>query len=238
MAAILAACLAGPGPLGVRDAAMAALMHSTGLRRAEVAAALIERYDASERALKVIGKGNKERTVYHFTSMRSPTSAVGWHSSAAAAARCSGLSTATAISRPVISAPGLVGHIVDRRHDEAGLPPTSTHDFRRTFIGDYLDAGGDLAQAQALAMAMRRQPRQRPMTGALAASAARCRTSSTCRFLANSRKRHNERPRVAAAAKLRTPHPDDRKTVPPLSDLVPGQPLPALPDPRARAAFT
>ena len=62
--ALLAACAARPGPLGIRDAAMIALLQSTGLRRDEVAAALIERYDPAERALRVIGKGNKERTVY------------------------------------------------------------------------------------------------------------------------------------------------------------------------------
>ena len=150
MAAILAACLAESGPLGVRDAAMAALMHSTGLRRAEVASALIERYDASERALKVIGKGNKERTVYlHLDAV-------------AYLGRWLALvgSRRGPLFRPVdrhgnISSRHLsarsVGHVVDERRTQAGLPLTSTHDFRRTFIGDFLDAGGDLAQAQALA---------------------------------------------------------------------------------------
>ena len=70
-AAILTACLAIPGPLGIRDAAMVALLHSTGLRRDEVAAALIEQYNAGERALKIIGKGNKERTVFlHHEAVR------------------------------------------------------------------------------------------------------------------------------------------------------------------------
>jgi site-specific recombinase XerD len=47
--------------------------------------------------------------------------------------------------------PRAIGYVVDRTRKKAGLAPLATHDFRRTFIGDFIDAGGDLAQAQQLA---------------------------------------------------------------------------------------
>ena len=43
-----------------------------------------------------------------------------------------------------------MGIIVERRVREAGLKAATPHDFRRTFTGDLLDAGADLAAAQAL----------------------------------------------------------------------------------------
>ena len=147
--ALLAGCLSAEGPIGVRDAALAAVLHSTGIRRDEAASALIERYDAAERALKVTGKGNKERTVYihpatvpyldrwlvTMGARRGPMfrRIDRW-------GRISGALTARSI-----------GAIIDKRRRQAGLPPTSTHDFRRTFIGEFIDAGGDLILAQQLA---------------------------------------------------------------------------------------
>jgi integrase len=47
--------------------------------------------------------------------------------------------------------PRAIGYVIDRARKKAGLAPLSTHDFRRTFIGDFIDAGGDLAQAQQIA---------------------------------------------------------------------------------------
>lgn len=148
--ALLAACAAGPGVLGIRDAAMIALLQSTGLRRDEVASALIERYDPAERALRVIGKGNQERTVY--LHPRAVPYADRWLATVG--------SRRGPFFRPVdrwgnISSRHLsarsVGQVISRRRQQARLQPTSTHDFRRTFIGDFIDAGGDLAQAQQLA---------------------------------------------------------------------------------------
>jgi site-specific recombinase XerD len=148
--ALLAACAAGPGPLGIRDAAMIALLQSTGLRRDEVASALIERYDPAERALRVIGKGDKERTVYVHPQAVSYVDR--WLVTVG--------SRRGPFFRPVdrwgnITARHLsaraVGQVISQRRQQARLRPTSTHDFRRTFIGDFIDAGGDLAQAQQLA---------------------------------------------------------------------------------------
>ena len=51
-------------PLGVRDRAMLELLYSTGLRRGELAALLVEDLNAERATLRVRkGKGNKERVV-------------------------------------------------------------------------------------------------------------------------------------------------------------------------------
>ena len=150
LAAMLAACQADDRPLhAARDAALIAVLHSTGMRRAEAAAALAEQYDHAERALRVIGKGNKQRTVFIFPGavpyLDRWLVAVGerrgpmfrrinrW-------GHIGGAMTGSAI-----------GAIVAKRRDQAGLPPLSTHDFRHTNIGDLLDAGADLAEVQKLA---------------------------------------------------------------------------------------
>lgn len=150
-AALLTTCLADERiPLGIRDAAIIATLQSTGIRRAEAASALVERYDHGERSLRVIGKGNKERTVYLH-----PTAApyldrwlvvVG----ARRGAIFRHVDRWEHIHGEPLSARA-IGYIVNERREQAGVPRLSTHDFRRTFIGDFIDAGGDLVQAQQLA---------------------------------------------------------------------------------------
>lgn len=150
-AALLAACLADEDECrGIRDAALIAVLQSTGIRRAEAAGALIERYSHGERSLRIIGKGNKERTVYihpdavpylgrwlvTLAQRRGPV--------------FRGIDRWGNIGASALAA-RTIGSIVSGRCGQAGLPILSTHDFRRTFIGDFLDAGGDLAQAQKLA---------------------------------------------------------------------------------------
>ena len=54
-----------PTAKDVRDAAMLALLYSTGMRRAETANLAVEDYDADNGQIKIIqGKGRKDRTVY------------------------------------------------------------------------------------------------------------------------------------------------------------------------------
>lgn len=149
IAVMLAACLADPGPIGLRDAAMIAVLQSTGNRRAEVAGLLIERYDRAERTAVVTGKGNKERSVH-----------IHPHAVPYVTAWLACLNERRGpFFRPVdkwghISprplTPRAIGRIVDGRRRTAGLPPLSTHDYRRTFIGDMLDRGVDLVTVQQL----------------------------------------------------------------------------------------
>jgi integrase/recombinase XerD len=50
-------------PLGLRDRAMIELLYASGLRISELANARLENFNAEERILRVLGKGNKTRLV-------------------------------------------------------------------------------------------------------------------------------------------------------------------------------
>lgn len=150
MAALLKVCVEDDSPAGIRDAALIALLQSTGGRRAEVAGALIDEYDPGSRTLRIIGKRNKEREV-------------DLHEQAAVYLGRwivkLGASTGP-IFRPIDKwgnikrdgmTPGAILRIVNKRRKQAGLPPMTPHDFRKTFIGALLDEGVDLSTAQKIA---------------------------------------------------------------------------------------
>ncbi|MFV2172384.1 tyrosine-type recombinase/integrase [Actinomadura sp. LOL_016] len=148
--ALLRVCLERGGATGLRDAAMIALLYSTGLRRFEVANARLEDYDIGDRSLLVIGKGDKQRRVY---LQENAAKLVGrW---LALADRVSGPLFLRTDKWNNIYDQGLsadaVGDRVTLRREQAELPHLTTHDFRRTFIGVLLDEGADLATASELA---------------------------------------------------------------------------------------
>lgn len=61
LAALLGTC--DDFPLGIRDAAVIALVYTSGLRRSEAAGLTVSDYLASRRVIRVLDKGNKERTI-------------------------------------------------------------------------------------------------------------------------------------------------------------------------------
>lgn len=139
-----------PGPLQIRDTAIIAWLWSTGGRRAEAADQLIQNYNRKERSVKILGKGSRRRTGYLH-----PEAAVYVGQWLALVGERSG-----PMFRPVDQwhniyprhlTPRAIGMVVERRRLRDGLEPLSTHDWRRTFVGDLLDSGADLAMAQALA---------------------------------------------------------------------------------------
>ncbi len=59
----LEAAAAEGGPLAVRDRAMVELLYATGVRVGELSGLDVDDLDQDRRTLRVVGKGNKERTV-------------------------------------------------------------------------------------------------------------------------------------------------------------------------------
>lgn len=146
---ILHACLtddANPAR-GIRDAALIALMHATGIRREEAVHARRADYDAARRTLKIVGKGNKERTVY--IHKRAAEWINAWLALLPAGSgplfrpvHWSGSVQGRALK------PSSVNYIVTERCAQAKVALFTPHDLRHTFISNYLAIGGDVVLAQ------------------------------------------------------------------------------------------
>ncbi|WP_205407713.1 tyrosine-type recombinase/integrase [Thiohalospira halophila] len=148
--AIFEVCAQDASPAGARDAACFGLAYGLGLRRAEIAGLSVEDWEQEEMRIIVRGKGNKERTVYA--------------DDGTAAAIEDWLAIRGGDSGPLLVAVRKSGNLVHGRHltdqaiyqilrrrqQEAGTPPFTPHDLRRTYGGDLLDAGADLATVQKL----------------------------------------------------------------------------------------
>ena len=177
--ALIEACLApraprkGDAPIvtekGQRDAALVALGYGCGLRRDELATLMIGDLDLVQRRVVVRGKGNKERVV--------PIPPGAFHALRDyLGVRLAGLvgsgGEASALLSPIYKdtplfvrarrggaldrdADALTGqavyHVLRQRASEADVEAFSPHDLRRTYVGDLLDEGADLAVAQQLA---------------------------------------------------------------------------------------
>lgn len=137
-------------PGGARDAAMLALAYGCGLRRSEVVGVGVKDVDLDSGAVRVLGKGNKERIVFLPSGAR--LAVEGW------------LGHRGRDDGPLLMPVSKGGSIVPRRMtDQAvaerlrllrrrvGVQPFSAHDLRRTWVGELLDAGADIAVVQALA---------------------------------------------------------------------------------------
>jgi len=150
LAALLAQCQADDSPAGVRDAAVIGLAYLSGTRRAELVALHVGDVDTEPAAIRVLGKGGKQRLV-----PLSPT--VGplleaWMELRGDSAgplfcpidRRGNLRLDHTLSGEAIR------QILSRRTLATGLAAISPHDLRRTYAGDLLDAGADLPAVQQL----------------------------------------------------------------------------------------
>ncbi len=158
LTALVRACARDTSPAGVRDAAMLAALYTGGLRRSELAALALDDYTAAPPTLRVLhGKNDKQRAV--------PIPA----SAAAALDRWLGRrgQEPGALFVPIDQAgrvadvgadaggQGMSAHAIykmlNKRARQAGVPPLTPHDMRRTFVGDLLTAGNDISAVQRMA---------------------------------------------------------------------------------------
>lgn len=147
--ALLATC--DETPLGVRDAAVIACIYVTGLRRSEAAGLTLASYSTMTQSFRILGKGNKERTV--------PISqaALPWLD---AWLRIRGtkpgplfcpLRKGGKIEYRHMTAQ-TIADLLERRRLQAGLVlKVNPHDLRRTMVGDLLDGGVDIVTVQEIA---------------------------------------------------------------------------------------
>ena len=136
-----------PTPLGIRDAAIISLLYGCGLRRAELVTLDLAHYIKEENELRIRGKGNKQRAV-----------PVG----NAALALADWLEIRGDKAGPLFWGLGnrnnghrltdqAIYNMLRKRAKEASVKNLSPHDFRRTFVGDLLDAGADIVTVQKMA---------------------------------------------------------------------------------------
>ena len=148
--ALFEACADGT-PAGARDAAAFALMFGCGLRRAEAVAADIADLDPESGALKVIGKGNRERTVYTTNGGKAALDAWLAVRGPATGPLLAPVTKGGTVQAGRSMTAQAVMLRLQRRAKQARIAACSPHDLRRTFVSSALEAGADLAMVQALA---------------------------------------------------------------------------------------
>jgi site-specific recombinase XerD len=135
----------------VRDAALLGVLYIGGMRRSEVADLKLEDFDAASGAIKVRGKGNKERLIY--LSGAASEALLDWvelrgdHAGALfQLVRKSG-----AMYKDGKVTDSAIYKALRKRALQAGVKSFSPHDLRRTFVGDLLERGADIVTVQQLA---------------------------------------------------------------------------------------
>ena len=148
--ALFDACADGT-PAGSRDAAAFSLMFGCGLRRAEAAAVTVENYDAASGLLRVVGKGNRQRTVYAPSGAAAALAAWRKVRGAAPGPILCPINKGGALTAGKAMTPQALMVRLKRRARQASIGECSPHDLRRSFVSSALDSGADLAMVQALA---------------------------------------------------------------------------------------
>ena len=142
--ALFEACKTDKSSLGVRDAAILAVILGCGLRRSEAVGLNLSDVVTSERALRVLGKGNKERMSYMpagtWQRLQFWIDQVRGEQPGPLFTRIRRFDTLTN-DRLTDQA---VYHILLVRQKQAGIEKCAPHDLRRTFATAMLDNGEDL----------------------------------------------------------------------------------------------
>jgi site-specific recombinase XerD len=135
---------------GARNAALLGLLYGGGLRRAEVVALDLGDFDVTTGKLVVRGKGNKERLGWVTNGSRDALDAWLLYRGDQPGPLFFPVTKGGTIIRHRMT-DGAVAEVVRRLARKSRIASFSPHDMRRTFIGDMLDAGADIATVQQLA---------------------------------------------------------------------------------------
>ncbi|ENN7018154.1 tyrosine-type recombinase/integrase [Enterobacter ludwigii] len=142
--ALFTACETDNSSIGVRDAAMLAVILGCGLRRSEAVGLDLRDVVTEDRALRVLGKGNKERLAYMpagtWQRLRMWIDEVRGKKGGPLFTRIRRFDTLTN-DRLTDQA---VYHVLQVRQRQAGIAKCAPHDLRRTFATAMLDNGEDL----------------------------------------------------------------------------------------------
>ena len=149
--ALVRDCMNDDSPAGIRDAAIIGVLYTCGLRRAELATLDLSDFEQDSGRLTVrSGKGRKDRTTYAAGGAKQAL--LDW-----LAVRGD---EPGALFTPILKSGRIrirqmsaqaVYNMLQKRAANAGVEDFSPHDFRRTFVGDMLDEGVDIATVAQLA---------------------------------------------------------------------------------------
>jgi site-specific recombinase XerD len=147
LVALFQACKHDPAPAGIRDAAMLAILYGTGLRRSELVSLNADDYSMKEGVLTVHGKGNTYRLAYAVGEAKVMLdkwldAKDDWEGPI-----FTSINKAGKLSMERLDC-AAVRYVLLRRAEEAGVPPFSPHDLRRTTATHLLEKGVDLAVVQ------------------------------------------------------------------------------------------
>jgi integrase len=150
--AMYESCAEDPSPArGARDAALLSILYGAGARRGEAVRIDLEHFDRGTGDLVLHGKGDKVRKTYCTNGGCEAINAWldlrGDEPGPLLLAVNKGGRIDPGRRRMTTTA---VYQIVRRRALAAAVKPLSPHDMRRTFVGDLLDAGADLATVRDL----------------------------------------------------------------------------------------
>lgn len=144
--ALFEACADDPAPAGARDAALLACADA-GLRRAEIAKLDAAHYDSAAGELRVLGKGDKERRVPLNDGQRRALDDWLAVRGTEPGALLWPINKAGKMTNRRMSSQAIYNAML-KRGEQSGVKDFSPHDFRRTLVGDLLDAGADIATVQ------------------------------------------------------------------------------------------
>jgi integrase len=150
IAALWSDCIQDDSTLGRRDAALLAVL-TVGLRRSEVTKLDLSDFKPRTRSLTIReAKGRKERIVY--LPEAGVQAVLDWLliRGKAPGALFFPLNKAQKIIHRRMSEQGVL-RALQRRGEKADVEAFTPHDFRRTFIGNLLDAGADIVTIAKLA---------------------------------------------------------------------------------------